>query len=112
MRGATGEGAESRAYRFATETKKNTGTWSLGEMLGERNYHQERHIGFGLPTWSTEVNISMLVLPGNSNRSQGLAASDATSSSRTFAEHLSCSLKLLGFVPMHSDSQQCLNVAS
>jgi hypothetical protein len=32
--------------------------------------------------------------------------------SRTFAEHLSCSLKLLGFVPMHSDSQQCLNVAS
>jgi hypothetical protein len=32
--------------------------------------------------------------------------------SRTFAEHLSCLLKLLGFVPMHSDSQQCLNVAS
>jgi hypothetical protein len=31
--------------------------------------------------------------------------------SRAFAEHLSCSLKLLGFVPMHSDSQQCLNVA-
>jgi hypothetical protein len=57
MRGATWEGAESRAYRFATETKKNTGTWSLGEMLGERTYHQERHIGFGLPTWSTEVNI-------------------------------------------------------
>ena len=25
---------------------------------------------------------------------------------RTFAEHLRCSLLLLGFVPMHSDSQQ------
>jgi hypothetical protein len=30
---------------------------------------------------------------------------------RTFAEHLSCSLKLLGFFPMHSDSQQCLFTA-
>jgi hypothetical protein len=31
--------------------------------------------------------------------------------SRALAEHLSCSLRLLGFVPMHSDSQHCLNVA-
>jgi hypothetical protein len=31
---------------------------------------------------------------------------------RTFAEQLSCSLKLLGFVPMHSDSQQFVRVAS
>jgi hypothetical protein len=31
---------------------------------------------------------------------------------RTSAEHLSCSLLLLGFIPMHSDSQQCLDVAS
>jgi hypothetical protein len=31
---------------------------------------------------------------------------------RTAAEHLSCSLWLLGFFPMHSDSQQCLNVVS
>jgi hypothetical protein len=32
--------------------------------------------------------------------------------SRTVAEHLSCSLMLLGFLPMHSGSQQCVNVAS
>jgi hypothetical protein len=31
--------------------------------------------------------------------------------SRTFAEHLSCSLKFLRFVPMHSDSQQCFIIA-
>ena len=40
-----------------------------------------------------------------------LGAASVPDSSRTFAEQLSCSLKLLGFVPMHSDSQQCLNVA-
>jgi hypothetical protein len=40
------------------------------------------------------------------------AAASAPDSSRTFAEHLSCSVTLLGFVPMHSDSQQCLNVPS
>jgi hypothetical protein len=32
--------------------------------------------------------------------------------SRTVAEHLTCSLMLLEFVPMRSGSQQCLNVAS
>jgi hypothetical protein len=32
--------------------------------------------------------------------------------SRTVAEHLSCLLMLLGFLPMHSGSQQCVNVAS
>jgi hypothetical protein len=31
---------------------------------------------------------------------------------RTIVEHVTCSLWLLGFFPMHSDSQQCLNVAS
>ena len=34
------------------------------------------------------------------------------SSSRTIAERLSCSFLLLGFSPMHSDSQQCVIVAS
>jgi hypothetical protein len=46
------------------------------------------------------------------SRSDGSAQLVDRDSSRTFAEQLSCSLKLLGFVPMHSDSQQCLNVAS
>ena len=30
---------------------------------------------------------------------------------RTLAEHISCSLLLLEFIPMHSDSQQFVNVA-
>jgi hypothetical protein len=42
----------------------------------------------------------------------GVGPASVPDSSRTFAEQLSRSLKLLGFVPMHSDSQQGLNVAS
>jgi len=32
--------------------------------------------------------------------------------SRTVAEHITCSLMLLGFVPMHSNSQRFVSVAS
>ena len=32
--------------------------------------------------------------------------------SRKVAEHLSCSLVLLGFIPMHSDSQRFVSIAS
>ena len=42
----------------------------------------------------------------------GFAGARGPGSSRTIAEHLNCSLMLLGFLPMHSGSQQCFNVAT
>jgi hypothetical protein len=45
------------------------------------------------------------------SNSAALAGTSVPDSSRTLAEQLSSSLRLLRFVPMHSDSQQCLNVA-
>jgi hypothetical protein len=45
---------------------------------------------------------------GGITKLSGDYASSICKRLRTFAEQLSCSLKLLGFVPMHSDSQQCL----